>query len=85
LDRSELEQTFERVLRELDGRLPAEDIGNAEDLVAVGEFGVALEILCTQLDEYEVLLPRDALAALEAMGHSMGIDSYYWNRLQIAP
>ncbi|RLB52115.1 MAG: hypothetical protein DRJ42_15630 [Deltaproteobacteria bacterium] len=46
-----------------------------------GEPGVALENLCTQLYEYDVVVPEPLVAELAALGSLMGIEPAHWTRL----
>ena len=54
--------------------LPAQDVENAALLVDVGEYGVALENLATQVTELDVVLPPEEREALRELGSRLGVD-----------
>jgi hypothetical protein len=59
------------------GAIPRERLDTIEDLVTHVEYGVALELLCSNLDDFEVEVdPRWALA-LEFAVDRLGLDSHY--------
>ena len=58
------------------------EIERVEELVQVGEFAVALENLCTQLYEYDVAVGADTVAAIAAVGASVGVEDRYWAMLR---
>lgn len=62
--------------------VPDRELDDMADLVRAGEPGIALQNLCTQLFEYEVLVPVSVRDALGAIGASMGIKDVYWKRLR---
>jgi hypothetical protein len=70
-----------RLRASLPETLPTVEVTNFIDLVQVGEYGVALENLCTQLDEYDVVLPQSVYEEIAVIGSIMGIDPRYWRRL----
>ena len=43
-----------------------------------GERGIALENLCTQIYEDDVLAARDVLGRIAPVGKAMGLESKYW-------
>lgn len=69
----------------LDGRLPTVDIDNAWGLIDAGEPGVALENLCTQLYEYDVLVPREVLRQIVSAGEAMQLSPDLWKDLAVEP
>lgn len=48
-----IEKKFDMLLEILTGVLSEEDFYNAKELVYYGEYGVAIELICTQLYEYD--------------------------------
>lgn len=56
------------------GRLDRTDIENAKDLFAHREWGAGLELLCTQLLEYEVMLTVEERRELTQLASDMGLD-----------
>lgn len=63
--------------------LKAEDVENAMELIAHGEFGVALELICDQLHEYEVEVPEDLLREIEIAGVKMEISESLWEWMKV--
>jgi Immunity protein 50 len=61
--------------------LPRDDVRNVGELVDAGEPGIALEILCTQLYEYERAVDRESLAALAGVGTYFKLDPHLWTSL----
>lgn len=62
--------------------LGQDEIERIEELVQVGEFAIALENLCSQLYEFDVALPDDTVAAIAALGTSVGVEDRYWKMLR---
>jgi hypothetical protein len=59
--------------------------GRAESMCALvnaGECGVALEILCDNLFDYDVIPDEAMFDRLAAIGTAMGIASRYWEQLR---
>lgn len=48
-----VQNKMKELLRYLDRVLPIEDINNADDLINYQEYGIALELICVQLYEYD--------------------------------
>lgn len=61
--------------------VPAAQLHEMAALAAAGEPGVALENLCVQLYEYEVIVPARLLARIRALADAMQLESRYWERL----
>jgi hypothetical protein len=51
--------------------LPEDDLRRMRELVSVGEPGVALENLCTQIFEYDVSLSAELANEVEAVAAAM--------------
>lgn len=62
--------------------LDQDEIERIEELVQVGEFAVALENLCSQLYEFDVAVGDDTVAAITAVGTSVGVEDRYWKVLR---
>ncbi|NOU27057.1 MAG: MafI family immunity protein [Polyangiaceae bacterium] len=67
-----------RVLDAARGVLPESQVAEMTDLVRAGEPGVALEILCAQLEEHDATLPPGVLLELEAAAERMEIHLSPW-------
>ncbi len=63
-------------------KLPPGDVGAAEDLISHGEYGVALELICTQVHEYELPVAKETFRAIEQCGRRMQMDESSWNFLR---
>ena len=68
------------IIDDLGGRLPPEQLQYMRDLANAGEPGIALEDLCTQIFEYDVVIGTDLLAKIQDVGQAMKIDPKYWGR-----
>ncbi len=51
-------------------------------LAKAGEPGIALENLCTQLFEYDAVVPTAVVNELKGLGDAMGLNEKYWMRLE---
>jgi hypothetical protein len=65
--------------------VPGNELDDMAALAKAGEYGVALENLCTQLLEYDAAVPPVVFNTLETLGRGMGIDEKYWRRLATPP
>lgn len=77
----ELIHLVRAIVIDTEGHLPASDTQNAWELVDAGEPGVALENLCTQLFEYDIVVPQALLGRIAAAGEAMGLDADLWTDL----
>lgn len=71
-------QVVRSILLRAEPFLKADDVVNAGELLAHNEFGVALELICTQLQEYEVAVPTDLEEAIQQEAEVMGLDRELW-------
>lgn len=65
----------------VEGQLPSSDVENVWQLIDAGGLGVAFEILCTQLYEYDVTVDEMTLASLAEVGTCLGLDPRLWDVL----
>lgn len=78
----DVEKRLTKILRRYEtGALPRDQVKEMESLVAAGEPGVALENLCVQLFEYDVVFPPELVRELAELGNAMGLDARLWERL----
>ena len=61
--------------------VPESQLDDMVEWTTAGEPGVALENLCTQLLEYDVVVPVEVVESLRELGTAMGIADWYWQRL----
>lgn len=77
----DIEARLRQVLRELGDSLPEDDVDSILSLIEAGEWGIALENLCTQLYEYDVAIPKHLLDEIALLGHKMKLDPDFWESL----
>lgn len=65
------------LLSALADRLRPEDVQNVEHLIDHNESGVALEILCSQLDEFDAMLRPSELAEIRSLAKQFDVDVSY--------
>ncbi len=58
--------------------LPKDDIKSIQELVDVGEYGVAFENFCTQLHEYDVEVEESIVERLASIGTEMKLNKTLW-------
>jgi hypothetical protein len=78
MHRNEIEARLVAVLKLAECWLPRDQIIEMSSLVGAGEAGVALENLCTQLEEYDVAVPEDVLRELRAISSARGMNISPW-------
>jgi hypothetical protein len=71
-------QALLRILEQVDSRLPRNHIEDAKELVDNDEWLVALELICTQLYEYEVPISQELLRLIEEALQSMDVSTEGW-------
>jgi hypothetical protein len=59
------------------GEIPRERLDTIEDLIVHVEYGVALELLCSNLDDFEVEVDETWALALEMAVDRLGLDPHY--------
>lgn len=62
-----IEEIMQALIVRLDHMLPETDIANARELVDAGEYGVALDLLCNQLYEYDMTIDQQIF---DSISHS---------------
>ena len=80
----DLENQLLVLLGALSAPLPEGDTESIRSLIAAGEYGIAFENLCTQLYEYEAVIPIDSLVRLKELGQVMALDKSLWENLSRA-
>jgi uncharacterized protein with GYD domain len=58
---------------------PQERLDAARSLAEAGEPGIALENLCSNLHEYDVVVSAEIYETLARLGSHMGIDAKHWS------
>lgn len=82
MNANEVEQSVRDVLGDLKGILRDADHESAAELTNAGEPGVALDLICEQLFEYEIAVPRAVYAKLAKSGQLMHMPERTWTVLQ---
>jgi len=77
-----LETQVWSVIAMFQGAIPSEQLEDMSELAQAGEPGVALENLCTQLHEYDILVSEDAMSQIETLVGAMDLDLEYCRRLK---
>lgn len=79
---SAVESGIREVVRDLPVGLPQTDVDRVVDLNNAGEPGVALEILCTQLYEYDITVPTSVFARIANLAEMMNLNPDVWADLR---
>lgn len=73
---------FEKILRYVFEKnkpgLSSDDIISIEELISVGEAGVAYENMCVQLSEHNSSITNESYELIEKIGKNMNFDERYW-------
>ncbi|WP_433159646.1 MafI family immunity protein [Kribbella sp. CA-247076] len=56
----------------------------AWELIDVGEPGIAFELMCTQIHEYDATVSQQVKNSLQELCERLGLDSKYWKMLRVA-
>ena len=72
MELEEIETALEAICREAIGWIPADQLADMVELVHAGEPGVALENLCSQLFEFDVVVPLILRDRLRRLGEQWG-------------
>jgi hypothetical protein len=81
-DRLHLEQSIANVLDSF-GHMPF-DMQECRTLVHAGEYGVAIEYLCTQLVEHDIVISVVLKESIAAIAERLTICDSYWRPLLVA-
>lgn len=78
MDLRHIEKRLENILAKAKGWLPDRELADMGALVRAGEPGVALENFCTQLEEYDVVVPLEIAVELRSLASAMGMPVSPW-------
>ncbi len=84
VSRDDIDGVLRAIVVRVEAALPRDDIENVWEFIDVGEPGLALETLCTQLDEYDIAVPPEVLDQMRTIGHGMGLDASLWEGLKLS-
>lgn len=82
MDFSEIKVDLEKLAEKLAGLLSVNDIKNFRELIEHAEYGVALELICTQLCEYEITVSNEVLNLVKKIGLAMSLPEETWTCLE---
>lgn len=83
VDMNELEYQIADVLEGLAPQMSPRDVTNVRDLLSAGEAGVALEVLCTQLYEFDVPVTLNDLRRIRQLTEVMVLPAHLWRDLDV--
>ncbi|UAA37617.1 MafI family immunity protein [Paraneptunicella aestuarii] len=67
-----------KLLVNLSTKLPENDIENIRELVEHGEWGVGVELLCSQLHEHEIVINEIEFQVIKGLVADMELSSDLW-------
>lgn len=82
-DLVQVEQDLRHLLNEVQGSLPNRDLQHVGRLIAAGEYGVALDVLCTQLYEYDKEVSPDTYRTIVDLARVAGSELGCCERLRV--
>lgn len=77
-----IESAVRETILEIGNELPQRDRKEALDLVDAGEGGIAFELLCTQIFEYDVPITREIYDQIVLVGTAMKMEQSTWGGLE---
>jgi len=78
----EVEKSLQQVIADCRSlNVPRHQLDEMQSLTSAGEPGVALENLCTQLYEYDVVVPLAVYNRIAMLGNAMTLDAARWEIL----
>jgi hypothetical protein len=77
-----IEEKMLRLLQQFEDKLSADILADNRDLVVHREWGVALENLCEQLYEFDVIVNSDSLEEIKELTREMRLPSKTWQFLE---
>jgi hypothetical protein len=76
---SQIADELVRTIEECRGLgIPQDSLDDSRENAEAGEPGIAVENLCSNLHEYDVVVPAKIYDSLAKLGSHMGIDAKYW-------
>ncbi|MBN69943.1 MAG: hypothetical protein CME32_11785 [Gimesia sp.] len=70
------------ILEEIGDSLPSENVIDTKELLEHNEWGEALDLLCTQLYEYDVEISSSTYEKIEWLGEKMEMEPKVWTILK---
>ncbi|GAB2935792.1 hypothetical protein GCM10027047_35590 [Rhodococcus aerolatus] len=71
-----MEIAIYRALSYAPGLSPS-DVGSVDMMMQGGEWELAFEVVCTQIDEYDVPVSEVGVDYIERLGRELGVDAWY--------
>ena len=76
-----IESRLINLLDEVKEKLPVQDVFNIKEFIKHHEWGLAFEIMCTQLYEYDEPITHDFYEKISELGSLIEISSKIWTPL----
>lgn len=73
----ELECLFHQVMKDL----PEGTVDFVKELITQGEWGIALEVICDELHEFDVPITQECYRLAEVAAEKMQMPSTVWSKL----
>lgn len=67
-----------------DIKLPLEDKEEIQEYLEYNEFGIAFEILCIAIEEYDIGISQERKEEIARIGNEMEMDERLWSSLKIS-
>jgi hypothetical protein len=80
--RFEMRSKLEEIIRRSEDLVPSETTKMTRELVEHHEFGIALEILCEQLHEFDARISPELYTKIREIGEQMHLSSDLWEVLR---
>jgi len=80
--RDRVVQNIRLLVSRFASELPSENATDALELLDHAEWGVAFDLICTQLYEYEIPVSKEQFALIEQTARMMDMDSTNWDYLK---
>jgi hypothetical protein len=74
---------IKEVIELVEDRLPAENVSDAREFLDHSEWGEALDLIVTQLYEFDLAVSQSVFSLIDSAGSKMGMDSKDWEILEV--
>lgn len=85
MDLEEIQRRLLAIFPIAGGRFPEGRLDDMIELVQVGEPAIALENFCSELFEWEVVIPQRVYGEIVALAQYLRIKPFYWEDLAVEP
>lgn len=84
MEHTELEKRLSLLTESLKPQIPERVYMQTVEVIAAGEYGVALENLCSNLFEFDVVISKDIFAEIVSIGRSMNLSQNTWKDVAVS-